>query len=198
MKRKLTDEEFADEYAEHLKLVYFVMRNLLNLNEKWFYDYYSFEDVASVGRVGLIKGIKSYDPDKGVKEISYYSSCIKNEIINTCIISENYQCRNANHNSISLNAPTIKGSEDCFELIDVIYKEEDFDLSTRLFYYKSVLNELIEEGLFNKAEINILKRMSEGYSQAEIAKDLGCTRQNVSRIYLRIIRKLKPYRLKEK
>jgi RNA polymerase sporulation-specific sigma factor len=39
------------------------------------------EDLISIGTIGLIKGIKSYSPEKGTKPATYAARCIENEIL---------------------------------------------------------------------------------------------------------------------
>ena len=193
MKRVLTDKEFIKEYDENRKLIYWVLRHNLHLDEKWFYDYFSFEDVVSVGKEGRLKGINGYEPDKGTKKNAFYCSCIKNEIIQTCIVNENRKRRKGNHETISLNSKIENETDDILELIDVCCKEEDCDLSMRLFYYKEMLHELIESNFFTKIELDVLYKSFQGYTLSAIAKLNRCSRQNISNTYHRILKKLRPY-----
>ena len=58
------------EIFENENLIYFVLKQK-NLSPEEFYD---------LGMIGLIKGIKSFDPSKGYARSTYLVACIKNEI----------------------------------------------------------------------------------------------------------------------
>lgn len=86
-----------DKILKHYKLIYLIMNELHcyknNEDEYFFY-----------GLMGLYRGIKSYDSSKGIKETTYYSRCIKNEIL----ARFNYKTRKKRNNvkyEISINTP---------------------------------------------------------------------------------------------
>ena len=84
-----------EKILKHYRLIYLIMNELHC--EDW--DEYFF-----YGLMGLYKGISTYDSAKGIKETTYYTRCIKNEIL----IRFNYEsCQRRNHrkNEISMNTP---------------------------------------------------------------------------------------------
>ena len=73
-KIKLGDENARNELIEHnLRLVAHVVKKFNNCGEA--------DDLIGVGTIGLIKAIKSYNPDKNVTLSTYASRCIENEIL---------------------------------------------------------------------------------------------------------------------
>ena len=69
------DLNARNKLIEHnLRLVVFLAKKYDNTNE-------TLEDLVSIGSIGLIKGIKTYKPDKNIKLATYASRCIENEIL---------------------------------------------------------------------------------------------------------------------
>jgi len=69
------DIEARNKLIEHnLRLVVFLAKKFDTTN-------YDLEDLVSIGTIGLIKGVKTYKPDKNIKLATYASRCIENEII---------------------------------------------------------------------------------------------------------------------
>lgn len=70
-----TDEKARTMLIEHnLRLVVYIARKFDNTNV-------DVEDLISIGTVGLIKAINSFDPEKNIKLATYASRCIENEIL---------------------------------------------------------------------------------------------------------------------
>ena len=71
-----TDQEAARAVLieRNLRLVVYIARKFENTGV-------SIEDLISIGTIGLIKGINTYDPDKKIKLATYASRCIENEIL---------------------------------------------------------------------------------------------------------------------
>ena len=72
---KYKDLEARNKLIEHnLRLVVFIAR-------KYETDLYNLEDLISIGTLGLIKGIQTFNADKNIKLATYASRCIENEIL---------------------------------------------------------------------------------------------------------------------
>ena len=54
---------------------------LLQLSKKYYTQTADQEDLISIGTIGLIKGISSYDPEKGARLATYAARCIENAIL---------------------------------------------------------------------------------------------------------------------
>ena len=149
----------------------------------------STDDLISIGTIGLIKGIDSYNKDKGVKLTTYAAKCAENEILMYFRSNKKY------NNNVSLN-DVIAYDKDGEEitLSDVLEeKKVDFDETLdlkdnikRISCYLNVLNE---------RELNIINKRyglnnEKEKTQKEIAKEMHISRSYVSRIEKRALIKM--------
>ena len=167
---------------ENISLVYYMLKKmkLFTKCEEW-YD---------VGVIGLIKGVKSYDPTKGSKISTYLSFCIKNEILAE-IRRLKSEKRKANNNTVSLYKEINKKGEDSIYLIDVI--PSDYDVESEVIK-NDVMNDLLD--CLSEREKNILISSygllgNKKLSQKEISKKLNISQAQVSRILKKILNKIK-------
>ena len=147
------------------------------------------DDLISIGTIGLIKGIDSYNNSKSTKITTYASRCIENEILMF------FRSNKKNLNNVSLN-DSIGYDKDGNEinLIDVL-KDNSPDMND-IIHTKdniSLLNKYLN--LLNDREKEIIiKRYglcgSNEYTQKEIAKQLKISRSYVSRIEKRALTKI--------
>lgn len=147
------------------------------------------DDLISIGTIGLIKGIDSYNNSKSTKITTYAARCIENEILMF------FRSNKKNLNNVSLN-DSIGYDKDGNEinLIDVL-KDNSPDMND-IIHTKdniSLLNKYLN--LLNKREKEIIiKRYglcgSNEYTQKEIAKQLKISRSYVSRIEKRALTKI--------
>lgn len=175
---------------EHnLRLVAHIAKKYQNADE-------DMEDLISVGTIGLIKAIDSYDPDKGSKLVTYASRCIDNELLMLM------RGRKKIAKEVSLYEPIgmdKEGNEISFLDICVYGKEDlakqDFAGQLELNYVLGRLSGLVQEVLTDREkEIIILRYGLAGrqeMTQREIGKKLGISRSYVSRIEKRALEKLK-------
>lgn len=148
------------------------------------------DDLISIGTIGLIKAIDTFNAEKGIRLATYASRCIDNELL-MMLRSGKKQSR-----EVYLNEPIgadKEGNEisllDIIEAaeIDVIENMELQDNIKKLYYYVNGLSQREKEiiklryGLEGKKEI----------TQREIATKLGISRSYVSRIEKKALRKLK-------
>ena len=177
------DKEARSILIEHnLRLVAHIVKKFESFNE-------NTDDLISIGTIGLIKGIDTYNPSKPVKLITYAAKCIENEII--MYIRQNKKSQN----NVSLN-DSIGYDKDGNEitLADVI-KEEYIDSGDVILLKDNV--ELLKKylGVLNKREKDIIIRRygllnKKEETQREIAKEMGISRSYVSRIEKRALVKL--------
>lgn len=151
------------------------------------------EDLLSIGTIGLIKAVVTFDPDKSVRLGTYAARCIENEVL------MHLRARKKTSREVSLYEPIgtdREGNE--IQLFDIIETEEDdahrkVELSDDIqMLYSKVEAELtprermvlkMRYGLYNEEE----------YTQREIAALLGISRSYVSRIEKSAIEKLREY-----
>ena len=178
------DIEAKNILIEHnLRLVAHVCKKYNNTN-------IDQDDLISIGSIGLIKGINSYNPEKSIKLSTYISKCIDNEILM-------YLRSNKKTNSeVYLEDPIGKDKDDnTVRLGEVLENndkpiEEEVDLKMKI----SKLYEKIKKVLKNRERTIIELRFGlngrEPKTQKEIAKDMGISRSYVSRIETKAIGKL--------
>lgn len=151
------------------------------------------EDLLSIGTIGLIKAVVTFNPDKSVRLGTYAARCIENEILMYL------RTKKKSSREISLYEPIgtdREGNE--IQLFDIIETDEDdahrkIELKDNIrLLYRKVESELsprerlvlkMRYGLYNEEE----------YTQREIAKILGISRSYVSRIEKSAIEKLREY-----
>ena len=149
----------------------------------------STDDLISIGTIGLIKGIDSYNKNKDVKLTTYAAKCAENEILMYFRSNKKYL------NNISLNEVIAYDKDgDEVTLEDVIEEnptnfEENLDLKDNIKRISKYLNVL------NKRELNIIKKRyglnnEKEETQKEIARKLNISRSYVSRIEKRALIKM--------
>lgn len=150
----------------------------------------SGDDLISIGTIGLIKGINSFNQDKGVRLATYVSRCIDNEIL--MYLRSNKK----NQSEVYLNEPIGKDKEDneiC--LMDIIENEgrnieDEIDLKMKIKKMYEKMKEILKT---RERDILSLRYGLEGHSpktQNEIAKMMNISRSYVSRIETKAIKKL--------
>ena len=169
--------------VEHnLRLVAHIVKKYENFKE-------NPDDLISIGTIGLIKGIDTYNPEKPVKLITYAAKCIENEIL--MYIRQNKK----NMNNLSLD-DSIGYDKDGNEItLGEVLKSEYVDSSEIINLKDNV--ELLRTyiGVLTKREKEIIIRRyglldKDEETQREIAKDLKISRSYVSRIEKRALVKL--------
>ena len=149
------------------------------------------EDLISIGTVGLIKGITSFDPQKGVRLATYAARCIENEILMHLRASKKYNNEISMQESIGTdkegNSITIED-----KLADEAYSIDD-QVSLRL--ESRSLRKSIAQALESREkliiELRYGLRTGEEVTQREIAKLLDISRSYVSRIEKKALSRLR-------
>ena len=176
------DEEARNILIEHnLRLVAHVCKKYANSNVDQ-------DDLISIGSIGLIKGINSYDVHKNIKLSTYISKCIDNEILmylrsikklNSEVYLEDPIGKDKDDNTITLK-----------EILENDDKpiEEEIELKLRI----KKLYEKIKSSLQERERTILELRLNgaEPQTQHEIAKEMGISRSYVSRIETKAINKL--------
>ena len=161
----------GDEEAKNI-LIERNLRLVAHVCKKYASTNVDLEDLISIGTIGLIKGINSFNLDKGVRLSTYVSRCIDNEIL------------------MYLRSTRKLGAEVYLE--DTIGKDKDDNTVT----LKEVLenNEKIKEVLKDREKTIIESRFGlnggKPKTQKQIAKMMGISRSYVSRIETKAIGKL--------
>ena len=145
--------------------------------------------MISIGTIGLIKGINTFDPEKGTKLATYAARCIENEIL------MHLRSTKKNRSEVSIYDPIgvdKEGNE--ITLIDVLGTERDVvaDTVETSFEYEMLLDRVKVLTKREKKVLELRFGLINGYrkTQREIAKMLGISRSYVSRIEKGAIEKL--------
>jgi len=183
---KRTNEN--DEEARNL-LIEHNLRLVLHIVKKFKNKVYNLEDLFSIGTIGLIKGIDTYDLNKGFKVSTYYSICIKNEILMYFKKDKKYL------KNVSFDNTIMTEDGDMYTLE---YKFVDDRLNIELDYEKKeALLELKNKiQTLNEAEQEIIKLYfgfydDKKYTQQEIAEKFCTSQTQVSRKISKIIKKMR-------
>ncbi len=138
------------------------------------------DDLISIGTIGLIKGINTFNPDKGAKLATYVARCAENEILMHLRSQKKRKCE------VSINDPVgvdREGNE--ITLQDILGTDSDIvadKVETSLEYAQiiqkmSVLNKREKEVLIMRFGLDNNKPLT----QREIGKKIGISRSYVSR-----------------
>lgn len=178
------DERVKSELIEHnLRLVVYIARRFDNSGV-------DLDDLISVGTIGLIKAVNSFNSDKNIKLATYASRCIENEILmhlrKTVRLKSEVsfdEPLNTDWEGNELLLSDIMGTEN-----DVVYKKIE----------TSVENELLKEALLklNTRERQIMSLRygldgADEKTQKEVADMLGISQSYISRLEKKIIGRLK-------
>ncbi|CCQ95839.1 RNA polymerase sporulation-specific sigma-29 factor (sigma-E) [[Clostridium] ultunense Esp] len=184
LKRLKYDDSIKGILIErNLRLVVYIARKFENTG-------ICIEDLISIGTIGLIKAVNTFNPDKNIKLATYASKCIENEIL--MYLRRNNKLRS----EVSLDEP-LNVDWDGNELLlsdilgtegDIIFKflEEEVD--------KELLNQAIDKLSGREKTIVELRfglRNGKERTQKEVADILGISQSYISRLEKRIIKRLK-------
>lgn len=81
MRRKYTDMYLGGDIDARNVLIEHNLRLVAHIIKKYYTQTNDQDDLISIGTIGLIKGVSTYNPDKGVRLATYASRCIENEIL---------------------------------------------------------------------------------------------------------------------
>ncbi|MBR3249152.1 MAG: RNA polymerase sporulation sigma factor SigK [Clostridia bacterium] len=183
-KFKNGDDEARNILIErNLRLVAHVCKKYANTNVDQ-------DDLISIGTIGLIKGINSFNVDKGSKLSTYVSRCIDNEILMHLRATKKLS------NEVYLNEPIGKDKDDNVITLQEILENDDRDIE-EVVDIRMKIKELyrkMKEILKDREKTILELRFGLGgqkpKTQNEIAKMLGISRSYVSRIETKAINKL--------
>lgn len=160
--------------SHNLRLVAHIVKKYTNSLEA--------DDLLSVGTIGLIKAIDTFDYDKKVQLSTYAARCINNEIL--MLIRANKKHKNV----VSLNSLTSNNEDDKdLELKDVLSSDDEeifVQVEQNLMIQK--IKKIITEKLDKREQAVVKLRYGidcdKTYTQKEVATKLGISRSYISRI----------------
>ena len=183
---KSGDEKARNKLIEHnLRLVAHVVRKYYTAGK-------NTEDLISVGTIGLVKAVDSFNNSNGTKFATYAAKCIQNEILMLFRSQKKLGCE------VSLN-DTIDVDKDGNPLtyLDIISVEDTIadDLDQKIQINKAL--GFIKCNLDDREKQILIMRYglgnTETYTQREVAQIMGISRSYVSRIEKYSLEKIKKY-----
>lgn len=180
----------GDLHAKHI-LIEHNLRLVAHVVKKYQYLEEDPEDLISIGTIGLIKAVVTFNADKGNRLAAYASKCIENEILMYL------RSKKKSNKEVSLYEPIgtdREGNE--IKLYDIIETDEE-DVSEKIYLRENIqkLYEKVESELSDRERLVLKMRYGlyngEEYTQREIARQLGISRSYVSRIEKSAVEKLR-------
>ncbi len=166
------------------------LRLVAHITKKYFSSAIEQDDLISIGTIGLIKAVNTFDDSKGIKLATYASKCIENEVLMY------FRGQKKSAQDISINEPIESDSEgnpltlmDIICIDDTIADEIDEKLMIgKLYKYVDEITDkrekqiiILRYGLYNSIPL----------TQKEIAQKLDISRSYVSRIEKKAIERLR-------
>lgn len=168
----------------NLRLVVYIARKFENTG-------IGIEDLVSIGTIGLIKAVNTFDPVKKIKLATYASRCIENEIL--MYLRRNNKTRsevsfdeplNIDWDGNELLLSDVLGTEN-----DVIYKSLEEEVDHKLL--RTAMEKLSQrEKVIMEMRFGLNHQLKEK-TQKEVADLLGISQSYISRLEKRIIRRLR-------
>ena len=166
------------------------LRLVAHIMKKYYAQTSDQEDLISIGTIGLIKGITTFDPEKGARLATYAARCVENEIL------MHFRSRKKSAQDVSLSDYIETGTDGAaLSLMDVV--SEDCDLTEQVINREtaSQLHEAVERCLTEQErQVIELRYGLSGQAplrQREVAGITGISRSYVSRIEKRALQKLR-------
>lgn len=150
------------------------------------------EDLISIGTIGLIKSINTYNPEKNIKLATYASRCIENEIL--MYLRRNSKTRlevsideplNVDWDGNELLLSDILGTEE-----DIIYKDLETEVEKKLLE-KAIKKLSPREQTIIELRFGLKCPDGQEMTQKEVASLLGISQSYISRLEKKIMKQLK-------
>ena len=166
------------------------LRLVSHIMKKYYTQTSDQEDLISIGTIGLIKGITTFDPTKGARLATYAARCVENEIL------MHFRAGRKSAQDVSLSDYIDTGTDGApLALMDVV--SEDVDLMEQVAGRESVeqLRRAVDRCLTEQERLVIRLRYGldteTPLRQREVAERTGISRSYVSRIEKRALEKLR-------
>ena len=166
------------------------LRLVAHITKKYSTSNVDQDDLISIGTIGLIKGINSFNIDKGSKLSTYISRCIDNEILMHLRATKKLGAE------VYLNEPIGKDKDDNVITLQEILEnderniEEEVDIKLKIKLLYDKMKSILKDREKKILELRFGLGGHKPKTQHEIAKMLGISRSYVSRIETKSIKKL--------
>ena len=179
----------GDEQARNI-LIERNLRLVAHICKKYVSTGIDQDDLISIGTIGLIKGINSFNPEKNIKLATYTAKCIENEILMFIRSSKKI------NSEVYLNEPIGKDKDDNVVTLQEVLENDEKNIEETVdlkFKIKELYNKM--KNILGSREKEIIEMRfglggNKPKTQREIAKKLNISRSYVSRIETKAIGKL--------
>lgn len=166
------------------------LRLVAHIMKKYYTQTSDQEDLISIGTIGLIKGIETFDGSKGARLATYAARCVENEIL------MHFRSVRKSAQDVSLSDPIETGADGMpLELMEVIAQEGDLLEQVSLREQRRALRQAVEESLTRQEKQVIRLRYgldgAPPKRQREVAQITNLSRSYISRIEKRALEKLR-------
>lgn len=181
---KQGDNSARDLLVEHN------LRLVVHIIKKYYSNYSDQDDLISIGTIGLIKAVNSFNANKGTRLATYAARCVENEILMY------FRNQKKTAQDISMSEPIDMDAEgNPLTLSDIIFTDdtvtEDVDKKIKIEKLRNLISGMPD----GREKTIIIKRYGlDGrfpLAQREIAKNLGISRSYVSRIEKKVLEDLR-------
>ena len=166
------------------------LRLVAHIMKKYYAITSDQEDLISIGTIGLIKGITTFDPSKGARLATYAARCVENEIL------MHFRSQRKSSQDVSLSEIIETGTDGAaLSLMDVVGEEPDLLESITSRERLQEVRRAVAKCLSDQEKQVVMLRFGIGglkpCRQREVAEVLGISRSYVSRIEKRALQKLR-------
>ena len=166
------------------------LRLVAHIMKKYYAQTADQEDLISIGTIGLIKGITTFDPSKGARLATYAARCVENEILMY------FRSQRKSSHDVSLSDYIETGTDGtALSLMDVVSEDEDLMEKISNREQIQLVRQLVDSCLTEQERQVISLRYglldNQPQRQREVAKTVGISRSYVSRIEKRALEKLR-------
>ena len=172
------------------KLILHNLRLVSHIVRKYYGNAKNQEDLVSIGSIGLVKAVDTFDPQNGARFATYAAKCIQNEILMHFRSQKKLSAEVSIHETIDVDR-----DGNPLTYMDVIATEENIAEETDARIKAETVRRLVNTVLDERERQIILLRYGLGdnkpHTQREVAALLGISRSYVSRIEKAALEKLK-------
>ena len=166
------------------------LRLVAHVMKKYYAQTADQEDLISIGTIGLMKGVTTFDPSKGARLATYAARCVENEILMY------FRSQRKSAQDVSLSDYIDTGADGApLELMDVISEDRDLLEELTAREAEALVRRAVEKCLTEQERQVIRLRYGlegeEPLRQRQVAERTGISRSYVSRIEKRALEKLR-------
>ncbi len=188
--REALERMASGDKSARQKLIEHNLRLVAHIVKKYYAAQNDQEDLISIGTIGLIKAIDTFDPGKGIRLSSYASRCIENEILMY------FRSGKKSAQDVSLNEPIDTDKDgNALTILDTMAVDDTILESIDVKMKSEKLYRYLQSALTSREREVVCRRYGLlGYlpqPQREVAKRLGISRSYISRIEKKALEKLR-------